>query len=217
MLLSNDVIIAPVPRAADAETRAEPAIREQVLEAAARLFAQDGYQGASLRDIASEAACTTGAIYSNFRGKPDLLLALFEQHNERLAMEIATAAARGRTPEDQLARGAERWTRFLREEPTWYGLLIEFWVLAVRDPQLRLQYAERFRVVRAGIGELIEERALGLGLKLTVPANDLGSTVIALADGIALQRLVEPDAVPDGLLGSTLVSVLESVTSPQGG
>lgn len=200
-------------KATDSETRAEPAIREHVLEAAARLFAQDGYQSASLRDIASEAGCTTGAIYSNFRGKSDLLLALFEQHNERLAREIATAAARGRTPEDQLARGAERWIRFLREEPTWYGLLIEFWVLAVRDPELKLQYAERFRVVRTGIGELIEKRALDLGLKLTVPANELGSTVIALADGIALQRLIEPGAVPDAVLGRTLAAVLESATT----
>lgn len=103
--------------------------------------------------------------------------------------------------------------RFLREEPTWYGLLIEFWVLAVRDPELKLQYTERFRVVRTGIGELIEERALELGLKLAVPANELGSTVIALADGIALQRLIEPDAVPDAVLGRALAAVLESATT----
>jgi len=213
-LLSNDVIIGRV-KATGAGARAEPEISEQVLEAAARLFARAGYQAASLRDIASEAGCTTGAIYSNFRGKPDLLVALFERHNQRLATEIATAAARGREPESQLARGAERWMRFLREEPSWYALLIEFWVLAVRDPELKLQYAERFRAVRTGIGRLIEERARELGLKLTVPANELGSSVIALADGIALQRLVEPDAVPDALLVRTLVSVLESGTRPQ--
>lgn len=173
-----------------------------------------GYDRTSLRDIASEAGFTTGAIYSNFQGKPDLLLTLFERHNQRLAAEIAEAAVAQQDAEGQLALGAERWMRFLREEPAWYALLIEFWVLAVRDPALRLQYAERFRAIRTAIGELIEQRGRELGLELTLSGQELGSTAIALADGLALQRLTEPDAIPDDLLARVLVSLLESIIKP---
>lgn len=196
------------PRAAPKELK----VREQVLEAAARCFTDVGYHASSLRDIASEAGCTTGAIYSNFRGKPDLLLTLFERHNQRLAAEIAIAAAKGQTPETQLARGAKRWMRFLHEEPAWYQLLIEFWVLAVRDPELKVEYAERFRAVRIAIGSLIEDRARALGLEPTISGEELGSMAIALADGLALQRLTEPDAIPDDLFATLLASILESIT-----
>jgi AcrR family transcriptional regulator len=187
------------------------AVRAQVLDAAGRVFVRDGYYAASVREIASEAGFTTGAIYSNFRGKPDLLLALFERHNQRLGTEIAAAARSEREPERQIARSAERWMRFLREEPAWYGLLIEFWILAVRDPRLRLQYAERFRVIRTSIGSLIEARAGELGLDFALSGDELGSVAIALADGLALQRLADPDAVPDELFGSVLTSLVQSL------
>lgn len=206
--------MARMARPTGARPRGGEDVRDQLLEAAARLFMRVGYDRTSLRDIASEAGFTTGAIYSNFQGKPDLLLTLFERHNQRLAAEIAEAAVAQQDAEGQLALGAERWMRFLREEPAWYALLIEFWVLAVRDPALRLQYAERFRAIRTAIGELIEQRGRELGLELTLSGQELGSTAIALADGLALQRLTEPDAIPDDLLARVLVSLLESIIKP---
>ena len=45
------------------ERRAET--RERLLEAEARVFARDGYAGASVEEIAGEAGFSTGALYSN--------------------------------------------------------------------------------------------------------------------------------------------------------
>src|SRR5436309_3192293 len=54
--------------------------RTRLLEAAQRVFARRGFHGSSVEEIAREAGATTGAIYSNFAGKEDLFLALFEEH-----------------------------------------------------------------------------------------------------------------------------------------
>ena len=54
--------------------------RARLLDAARRVFARRGFHAASLEEIAQEAGATTGAIYSNFAGKEDLFLALFEDH-----------------------------------------------------------------------------------------------------------------------------------------
>src|SRR5688500_15968230 len=48
--------------------------RERIVQAAAEVFAEAGYEGAALADIARRAGCTTGAIYGYFRGKAELLL-----------------------------------------------------------------------------------------------------------------------------------------------
>jgi len=53
--------------------------RERLLDAAAKVIARDGYQGARLADVAREAGLTTGAIYSNFRDKQELFLAAFDR------------------------------------------------------------------------------------------------------------------------------------------
>jgi len=50
--------------------------RDNLISAAMRCFARHGYRGTSVRDIAREAGVTTGAIYSHFGGKDDLLAAV---------------------------------------------------------------------------------------------------------------------------------------------
>src|SRR5262245_17425089 len=60
--------------------------RAQLLDAAERVFAREGYQGASIAAIAAEAGYSHGAVYSNFNGKEDLFLVLVEERiDARLA------------------------------------------------------------------------------------------------------------------------------------
>ncbi|THD70224.1 TetR family transcriptional regulator, partial [Phenylobacterium sp.] len=46
--------------------------RVKVLAAARRLFSEQGYEGATIRDIASAAGMSTGAVFANFTDKSDL-------------------------------------------------------------------------------------------------------------------------------------------------
>ena len=51
------------------------ATRDRLIEAASDLFAERGYERTGIEDIARRAGLTTGATYSNFRGKRELLAA----------------------------------------------------------------------------------------------------------------------------------------------
>jgi AcrR family transcriptional regulator len=57
--------------------------RAALLDAAERLWAERGIHGVSLDEIAGTAGLTKGAVYSNFTGKTDLLLALLDRHTQR--------------------------------------------------------------------------------------------------------------------------------------
>ena len=69
----------------EAETRKQKQQRTRVelIEAAGRVFARRGYHGASVEEIAAEAGYTTGAVYSNFKGKEELFLALNDHELEK--------------------------------------------------------------------------------------------------------------------------------------
>jgi AcrR family transcriptional regulator len=69
--------------ATDAQTT-----RDRLVEAAAEVFAERGYEGAAVSDIARRAGFTTGAIYSRFRNKAELLLEVV-----RTALEAEQGAA----------------------------------------------------------------------------------------------------------------------------
>ena len=52
--------------------------RDHLLDAAAQVLAERGFHGASLDEVAAAAGFTKGAVYSNFKNKEDLFLALLE-------------------------------------------------------------------------------------------------------------------------------------------
>ena len=59
--------------------------REHLMDAAATVFARDGFHAASLDDVAALAGFTKGAVYSNFKSKDDLFLAVFDHRLNREA------------------------------------------------------------------------------------------------------------------------------------
>lgn len=72
--------------------------RELILEAARTVFDLYGLEGASLRAIAAEAGCTTGAIYGHFTGKEEIYAGLLRQSLLELEDEVrrADGSPRGR-------------------------------------------------------------------------------------------------------------------------
>ena len=69
------------PRWPCAETApTSDATRDRLLDAAAAVFAEKGYDRAGVQEIARRAGLTTGAIYGRFTGKADLLQAAIESH-----------------------------------------------------------------------------------------------------------------------------------------
>ncbi|MGH8975530.1 MAG: TetR family transcriptional regulator, partial [Acidimicrobiia bacterium] len=70
------------------ESRAQT--RARLLESAAALFAERGFHGTSVEDIAERAGFSRGAFYSNFEHKADLFLALLD---DRLAGDLAALEA----------------------------------------------------------------------------------------------------------------------------
>jgi AcrR family transcriptional regulator len=191
--------------------------RERLLAAARIMFARSGFHGASVEEIASEAGYSTGALYSNFEGKEDLFVALMEREIEEHAQEIATAVREQASISDRAAGGARQWMTMIEREPEALLLFMEFWAYGVRDARVRPKVAARFAQMRRVLTGLIADGVRDFDLELTIPAEQLAVAIDALADGIARQKLADPAAVPDELMGDVLGLLLSAVTRPAGG
>jgi AcrR family transcriptional regulator len=91
--------------------------RQVIIDAARRVFERVGLEGASIRLIAAEAGCTTGAIYPWFAGKEEVYAAILAESLDRLAAFIAKRVAR---ESDLLARaraGSEAFYRYYQKNP----------------------------------------------------------------------------------------------------
>jgi len=67
--------------------------RQKVLDAARALFAERGYEPATIRDIAKGAGMSTGAVFANFQDKAELFEAVLSEDLAKLAETLRTAAA----------------------------------------------------------------------------------------------------------------------------
>ena len=166
-----------------ASTRRERTKRKLV-DAAIEVIARDGFHGASVDAIARRAGFSVGALYSNFNAKDDLFFDVFDEHvawfEERLT---ASAAA-----EDRQAAITE-WMTLLDRQPQQFLVFVEFWAYAVRVPRLRGRLAERLAQMRARVGEVVGDETVAL-------------VTLATARGLAMERLADPNAVPDDVIAA---------------
>jgi len=188
--------------------------RERLLGAARSVFANRGFHGASVDEIASKAGFSTGALYSNFDGKEDLFLVLMEREINEHAREISEAVGKRASMAERATGGARQWMTTIEREPELLLLFMEFWAYGVRDAQVRPKVAARFAQMRELLTGLILDGVRDLELELEIPAEQLAVAVDALADGIARQKLADPDAVPDELMGRVLSLLFAGATRP---
>lgn len=196
--------------------------RERLLDGAARVFARDGYSGASIDRIAAEAGLSKGAVYWNFASKEELFFALLDERIDRRIRALfdqTEAAPPGQAMEGQVSVGL---SAVLAQERELVVLFHEYSAMAVRDPRLRERYVERNVMLRAGLARTFEARVEAFGVagsagapegSPAVDASELATAVIALADGLSIEQLTEPEVVSEELFGEILSLILDGLAA----
>ena len=136
--------------------------RVRLLEAAAAVFAEKGYDGAGVQEIARRAGLTTGAIYGRFTGKAELLREVIAQcSSDELDELFNQHRFEGHASDIVLVAGSHLVDRRDAEVQRGDALLLEAFVASRRDPEIR-------DAVRA----LMDERADRLGAVLETAKAD---------------------------------------------
>ena len=96
-------------------------------------------------------------------------------------------------------------SHYLAADPEWQRLFFEFAAHAARNDDFREELVTRYSALRQRIAAVYERRAEELGIEPPVPHDQIAVMTFAMANGIALEQLLEPDAVPDDLFGTMLM------------
>ncbi len=99
--------------------------REEILEAAVKLFARYGYAETDTQLLADELGVGKGTLYRYFCSKQDLFLAAVDRAMGRLREHIDTAIAGIPDPLDQIARGVRAYLEFVADHPEFVELLMQ--------------------------------------------------------------------------------------------
>lgn len=113
-------------------TPRQRATRRRIVDAAIEVFAERGFQGARVADVATTAGVAEGTIYLYFKNKQALLLSIFEQTMDRLLDEVADAIT---GPTDPMAR-IRAFAVFHLHQVEHHPAVAELLQIELRAPQL---------------------------------------------------------------------------------
>lgn len=164
--------------------------REQILEAAVAVFAERGYQRATVKEIAARAGIAPGTIYLYFRNKRELLLALAETLIRRAA-DALLAPRSELDVESHLALILRDRLRFVREnQGLLRALATEIWT----DRELAARFFEQVVLPVIGTGSVYTQERVARGELRPFRTEVVLPAVVGGILLISILRLMAPDS-----------------------
>ena len=184
--------------------------RELLMRSAAACFARLGFDGTSVDEIAENAGFSRGAFYSNFADKEEVFFTLLQRHLDRDLRDFEAILSESLSFEMVAEKVVGRY-RELGDSPDWCLLTAEFQLRVSRarkgDDALTQLYADYRSAVSRGI-ELAFTR---FGKKGRLTPAELAVSLIALANGLALERAASRNTLPMALTGKAMMALFSGL------
>jgi AcrR family transcriptional regulator len=190
--------------------------REHLLAAAAEVFAERGFHGASLDEVAAVAGFTKGAVYSNFKNKEDLFLALFKANYDREMDAIRAALKSSEAPPE--ARISD-FVALIRDQTAQVGrnfslLYQEFSLYAARNPEVREELTRIDDEGAQALADILQAERERVGLEPLVSPLQTARIVEILFRGIGQLRVLQSDVANDEFLEAAIAFVARGLGDP---
>ncbi|MBU2666315.1 TetR/AcrR family transcriptional regulator [Actinoplanes bogorensis] len=176
--------------------------RAEILGAAARLFAANGFHATSMADIIGEAGLSAGAVYRYFPSKEDLVAAVAETAlsaaDEVFAELLADNAAP--SPAHAVSVLIEAITARLMNEPEtgvdFTRIGVQVWAEALRSPALATRADAVYLRLRGHCAEVARRRQQAGLLPDDADPDHVGAAMLGLVQGFVLQHLLINGTTP---------------------
>ena len=179
-----------MPKVVDHEER-----RAELRDAVWRLASRDGLEAVTVRAVADEAGCSTGALVHYFADKEDLLLFAFRTVADRVMRRVA-AAEDGTTDPVELARAMlVEGLPLDRERQAEVRLWFAFLGLALTRPALARDQRLTYRAWRERVADRLAAAKEQGVLRADVDPDTQAAALVGLVDGLAVQATFEPRAL----------------------
>ena len=187
--------------------------RQHLLDAAAIVFTREGFHGATLDEVAATAGFTKGAVYSNFKSKDELFLALLDERIERqfaVASEVLESGSHEMSEQFPRVRELLHSNAFFWDD-SWTTLYLEFVLYSRRNPEAAEKLAASARRTREFVAAMIDAEYGNVGNRPKYPTAHIAEISLALFNGLGIDRMVDPASVTDETLDTVLTYLYESL------
>src|SRR5690625_4847920 len=182
--------------------------RRQLLNVAAKMFAERGFYESSVDRIAEAAGFSKGAVYSNFGSKEDLFIEVFREHQAKEVQNL-----------EEIAQSCETMTEFVKlieanheqgriEEHHRSVLKLEFLLHAMRHEKAQESLAEILAENRQQMEKLLDYFYKKSGATEPLSVDKLAYLLLSVDIGVGIQAYIGGEDIPEGTLSEGLNRLL---------
>lgn len=168
--------------------------RQLLVQAALRVIAAKGVQGATTRAIVAEAGMSLASFHYAFRSHDEMMRELVAHVVEAETTAAFAALRPGNDIRTSLRDGLQAFLGYVIADPAHEQVLQELLHYALRTPGLDDLAREQYEAYYSGVSQVLVEGAAAAGVTWTLPVSDIARMVVTATDGVTLAYLVDRDA-----------------------
>ena len=183
---------------AERELSGEKATR--IVEAMRSSVARRGISGSTFEHVAREAGVSRGLLHYYFGTKERLLVEVVRRDTEHRIARLDEPLGAAQSADEILRILVADLQDSIQNDPGFWVLLFDLFTAGRRNPEIQREVGELFNRTRGHVVEIFEAKADEGVLDLRYDANAVVGFLFALADGIALQMLSDPERDHAGVI-----------------
>lgn len=166
---------------------------QRIIEAMRSSVARRGISGSTFEHVAREAGVSRGLLHYYFGTKEALLVEVVRRDSEHRIARLDDPLGAASSADEILQVLVASLQDSIRNEPEFWVLIFELFTAGRRNPEIEREVGELFSRTRDHVAEVLRDKEREGVLSLASDADAVVSFLFAVADGLALQMLSEPD------------------------
>jgi AcrR family transcriptional regulator len=167
--------------------------RREILVAARRRFARDGFHATTMEDVVTEAGISSSVVYRWFRGKEELVEASISEVLEGVVEALEDALqVEPPLPVTEVVRRvlAAILARTTQEGEDFTAIIVQAWAEAMRDQSVKDLLATLYTRIRDGLAELVRRHQAAGTMAADLDPEAVAHQLFSLIPGFVVQHLV---------------------------
>lgn len=169
----------------------------QIVSAATRVLARQGYARTSLMDIAVEAGMSKGAVHYHYTTKEALMAKVLEHACDQVADRARAAWSSADNPFESVRSSILVLWRLRAQRTDEASVVADLLAQSLHDEALRPALANYYRFAATQLLEHLTVQMVAMGLRPKVRAELMPRILTGLLDGLVMQHFVDPDALTE--------------------
>jgi AcrR family transcriptional regulator len=200
------------PKIVDREER-----RRELIEVAAKLFAEKGFRNSRIADIAAAAGVAKGLVYDYFRSKEELFFAVFTWYNDKISLWIGERMGTADSARERLTLFANLFVQAGLDHIQLYGLTLEFWAaagLGTYRGRFLKSFQDAYEEMRTMVSETIREGQAAGEFKGAVDPRAMAVMLVGALDAVILQYWLDSSLDPVAKVNHFLETLMNGMARP---